>query len=93
MELISAHIIVGGRVQGVNFRVFVHNKAEYLGIKGYVRNLPSGSQIEVLAEGDKISITDLIEFLKIGPPAAKVEKVDAVFGRYTGKYSFFSIEY
>lgn len=52
-----------GRVQGVGFRYFMANKANYLGITGWVKNLWDGS---VLAEvqGEIEDIKELIEFLE-----------------------------
>ncbi len=37
------HILVKGLVQGVGFRAFVRRNAKRLGIKGFVRNLPTAS--------------------------------------------------
>lgn len=43
------HLIFYGRVQGVGFRKFVKTKAQQLGVKGYVKNLPDGT-VEVVAK-------------------------------------------
>ena len=61
-----AHVIVGGRVQGVFFRQRTKGKAEYMGITGWVRNLPDG-RVEAVFEGDEEAVKKLAEFCKRGP--------------------------
>lgn len=82
-----------GRVQGVFFRAFVVNKAKESGLTGYVRNLPGGEDVEVLAEGDKEKLEQIAEQLKIGPPAARVDKIDIHWSKPKGEYSGFIIRY
>jgi len=91
-ELASLQATVYGRVQGVFFRDFSRRHARELGLTGYVRNLPRGG-VEVVAEGEKPYLSVLIEFLKKGPPAAIVEKVETKWSEYGGKYSSFEIRY
>ncbi|MFC1983263.1 acylphosphatase [Chloroflexota bacterium] len=81
-----------GRVQGVFFRDFVARRANELDVAGYVRNLPGGA-VEVQAEGEKKQLEELVSYLKIGPPAAKVEKVAVDWSEYTGNYSGFNVRY
>ncbi len=52
-DLASLQATVYGYVQGVFFRAFVSRRAEELGLTGYVRNLPGGKAVEVLAEGER----------------------------------------
>ena len=92
-ELASVQIIVSGRVQGVFFRAFVSERAAELGLVGYARNLPGGRAVEVHAEGKKEQLEKLIDYLKVGPPSAKVEKVVTNWSEYTESYSHFSIRY
>lgn len=91
----TAHLsaTVYGRVQGVNFRYFVRNIARKLGLKGYVRNLSRGDAVEVQAEGDKKQLDELLERLKVGPPGAWVEKVQADWLEYSGQFDDFTIRY
>ena len=91
-DLVSVCATVHGRVQGVFFRSFTEERAQHLGLKGYVRNLPSGD-LEVVAEGRRESLEKLIEYLKMGPPAAMVEKVETAWSEYAGKYSGFRVRY
>lgn len=84
---------VYGRVQGVFFRYFVYDIAKELGLKGYVSNLPSGDAVGVEAEGDKAQLDKLVERLKIGPPGARVRKVETNWAGYSGKFTDFRISY
>lgn len=79
-------------MQGVFFRSFVAEVALKLGLSGYVRNLHDGT-VEVYAEGEKERLEEIIEHLKMGPPAARVEKVAASWSEHTGNYSGFKISY
>ena len=91
-DLASVQVIVSGSVQGVYFRDFTSRKAVELGLTGYVRNLPEGT-VEVRAEGKRKPLEKLIDHLKVGPPAARVTKVEIRWSEYTGSYSDFRIKY
>lgn len=86
-------IEVYGHVQGVSFRYFVQDIANRLGLKGYVRNLPSGDAIEVHAEGTKEQLEQLMEQLKVGPPRARVKEVRTSWLAYSGQFKNFGIRY
>jgi len=92
-DLFSVQVLVYGRVQGVFFRDFVLRQANKLSIVGYVRNLHDGKTLEVQAEGEKTKLKEFIEHIKIGPPGAKVQKIDITWSNYTGNYSCFIIRY
>jgi len=91
-NLASVQATVYGFVQGVFFRAFVSQQAKRLGVAGYVRNLPGG-EVEVIAEGEKSKLEELVSHLKVGPPAARVERVVTNWAEYSGSYSGFSIRY
>ncbi len=65
---------VTGRVQGVSFRASTRERARVLGIAGHARNLADGS-VEVLADGNADALAALEEWLRQGPPGARVEAV------------------
>lgn len=69
-------IIVHGRVQGVWFRGWTVDAARALGLDGWVGNRRDGS-VEILASGEEAAIAALIERCRTGPPAARVERVEA----------------
>ena len=91
-DLVSVRATVYGRVQGVFFRAFVEEQAQQLGLKGYVHNLPSGD-VEVVAEGERERVEKLVGYLKMGPPAAIVDRVAVSWSEYTGNYSNFRAGY
>jgi acylphosphatase len=86
------HAIVEGRVQGVNFRSYTQAKALSLGLTGWVRNLPDGS-VETVAEGDRSSLIDFLEFLNVGPPSAFVTHVDATWKEASNEFGSFRVRY
>ncbi len=92
-ELASFQVTVYGHVQGVFFRAFVSRQARALGLTGYVCNLPGGGVVEVKAEGERGKLASLVEHLKAGPPAARVDRVEVEWAEYSGGYSGFAIRY
>ena len=83
--------VVYGVVQGVCFRPFVYSHALDLGLVGYARNLPGGRRVEVVAEGGRAALEELVELLKQGPPAARVEKVETQWSCDTGVFDGFAV--
>ncbi|WP_293372800.1 acylphosphatase [Nevskia sp.] len=72
----SYRFVVTGRVQGVGFRVATRRKAQALGLSGWVRNCPDGS-VEGLVAGPSFeSLGALRDWLRRGPPGAKVETLE-----------------
>ena len=92
-EQVSALAVVHGKVQGVNFRYFVERHASALGLRGYVKNLPRGDQVEVRAEGSKADVAELLDLLKTGPPRARVDHVDISWQEYSGRFDRFGVRY
>jgi acylphosphatase len=92
-DLASLQAVVYGYVQGVFFRAFVSRRASELGLTGYVRNLPDREAVEVHAEGERNKLERLMGYLKAGPSAARVKRVETNWSEYTGSYSGFGIRY
>jgi acylphosphatase len=86
------HVIVSGRVQGVFFRHNTNKTANKLGIKGFVRNLDDGC-VEVVAEGTKDKLKELIKFCRLGPTNSSVEDVKIEYKDATDEFNTFSIKY
>jgi len=79
---------VEGRVQGVGYRFFVQSRAEDLQLAGSVRNMPDRSSVRVEAEGPREVLEALIEDLREGPPAARVDRVEVEWLPPTGAKQF-----
>ncbi len=88
----SLRAVVRGRVHGVFFRASVAERAACLGLTGYVRNVPDGT-VAVVAEGPRQALEELAEYLRVGPPAARVDGVKVSWGKYIGRYGDFSLRY
>jgi acylphosphatase len=69
------NIKVSGRVQGVFFRASTKEKADELGVKGFVKNERDGS-VYIEAEGDEDLLQKFVAWCKQGPTHAIVELVD-----------------
>ncbi|MCX7756786.1 MAG: acylphosphatase [candidate division WOR-3 bacterium] len=91
-EKARVHIIVSGRVQGVFFRDFTRRHARQLAVTGWVKNLPNGD-VEIVAEGKKKKLLELIEAVKIGPQYAEVTDCKVTWSNYTGEFTDFTIRY
>ena len=71
---VARRCLVSGRVQGVYYRASAQQRARAAGIAGHARNLEDG-RVEVLAYGEERLVLEFIDWLWIGPSAAKVTHV------------------
>jgi acylphosphatase len=81
------HVFVSGRVQGVYFRAHTQEKAQSLGLSGWVRNLPDG-RVEIVAEGEEGKISAFLAWVRVGPLAARVEGVREDWSTPQGEQRF-----
>ena len=65
---------IGGRVQGVSFRVWTRAEATKLGLTGWVRNESDGS-VTALIVGSEAAVSALMKKLWTGPSGASVSNV------------------
>lgn len=86
------HAGVFGLVQGVNFRAATRDQARTLGLVGWVRNRMDGS-VEVMAEGPRSDLDQLLAYLHHGPQLAEVERVEAGWQVGTGEFTRFEIRF
>ncbi|MEO7259097.1 MAG: acylphosphatase [Luteimonas sp.] len=71
----AARFVVSGHVQGVFFRASTQAQAQRLQLRGHARNLADG-RVEVLAVGADDAIETLAQWLRHGPPWARVDALE-----------------
>ena len=97
--IMQAHIFILGKVTGVYFRAFVKERADRVGVKGWVRNryefdneYGSNPRVEAVLQGSKSLLEELIRDLHIGPPFSKVIQVVVKWEEEKQQYSSFEIQ-
>ena len=83
---------VYGRVQGVSFRYYTQQKANELNLTGWAANQPDRT-VRVVAEGSDEQLKKLLKWLWRGSPAARVERVNAVWQEAVGEFKRFTIRW
>ncbi len=73
--MVTKHILISGRVQGVGFRYFTKKNAVSKEIKGWVRNLKDG-RVEAVFHGNRENVHEMIERISEGPLHSKVINVE-----------------
>jgi acylphosphatase len=68
---------IEGRVQGVGYREACVERAQALGLAGYVRNRRDGS-VEVMLQGRADAVARMEAWLHQGPPPARVDCVTPI---------------
>jgi len=70
-------MLISGHVQGVFFRKTTKQKADELGITGWVRNTDDGN-VEIHAEGSPEVLEQFQSWCRKGPPAARIDQVQSM---------------
>ena len=86
----TKQVLVSGRVQGVFFRAWTKEKAEILGVTGWVRNLSDG-RVEALFQGDENVVEEMVQWCRKGPPMASVAEIRFIDADSEENYKKFSI--
>jgi acylphosphatase len=73
---VTLHLSIAGRVQGVGYRYALRGEAVARGLAGWVRNRRDGS-VEAVLQGDAAAVQAVLDWARRGPPAARVDRVDA----------------
>jgi acylphosphatase len=84
------HVVISGQVQGVWYRASTKQKAEELGLVGWVKNTSDGN-VEAVFEGDESTVTEMIAWCRKGPPLAQVTDVKISRKRVGGTCTDFSV--
>ena len=70
-------VLISGRVQGVGFRYYTRQKAEEIGLTGWVQNLPDG-RVEAEFQGDEAMVSAILRWCERGPTLANVRDVETI---------------
>ncbi len=89
-DILCAHAYISGIVQGVNFRFYTQQKAQALGLTGWVRNLEDG-QVEIIFEGSSEAVHKMMAWCYNGPRSSRVDKVDVEYQEPSGTLHGFHI--
>ncbi len=68
-------LLIRGKVQGVFYRESARQQAAALGLRGYVKNLPSG-EVEAEVHGPSGSVETFMAWCRRGPAGARVDAVE-----------------
>jgi acylphosphatase len=85
MRRVRVHL--SGRVQGVFFRASCAERAEELGLAGWIRNVAGGG-VEAVFEGTESAVEQMVGWCREGPPLARVDRFDIVDEAPTGGSGF-----
>jgi acylphosphatase len=89
-EKFRIKVRVEGVVQGVYFRATTCQQARRLKLFGWVRNCPDSS-VEIVAEGEKKVLEQLIAWCHHGPEGAVVTQVEVSWESYRREFQGFLI--
>lgn len=67
-------LVVTGKVQGVFYRAWFGERAQALGLDGWVRNRADGS-VEAVVQGPPEAVKEMVMPAHQGSPAARVDRV------------------
>jgi acylphosphatase len=91
-ETVRAHVRVKGRVQGVGFRAHVEYSARQIGgLTGWVRNIGYDT-VEAVVEGERNQVEQLVEAIKQGSRAARVDESNVEWETPTGEFLQFGVK-
>jgi acylphosphatase len=78
---------ISGHVQGVFFRTSCLDRAERLGLSGWVRNVAGGG-VEAIFEGPESAVAQMLTWCREGPPLARVDRFESEDETPTGESGF-----
>lgn len=90
--MVQYELKIGGRVQGVGYRYFARQKANEIGIKGWVKNTHNNGVV-IIAQGHEKDITTFIDYLQIGSSGARVSQISKAKMQITNQFSEFKINH
>lgn len=86
-------VIIKGRVQGVFFRKSTKEKADSIGVTGWVKNQADGS-VQACLQGMVVQMNAMLNWLHQGPDQAIVDDVQVISQKHcTNRSETFTILY
>lgn len=90
LTMAAIHLLIRGKVQGVFYRASARDKAEALGIRGWIRNTNEGD-VEAVVTGTEEQLYDFANWCRKGPSSAIVTEVKVSELESTEDFKRFSI--
>ena len=84
--------VVHGLVQGVSFRHYARQEARKLDLTGWVKN-ERDRTVRVVAEGPEMALHQMVDWLHIGSPYGRVDKVDVIWSEATAEFTDFQVRW
>jgi acylphosphatase len=76
LTIVTRHLTIRGRVQGVWYRAWAVRHARELALAGWVRNCRDGT-VEAVVQGDAADVERFIALAREGSPGSRVDLIDA----------------
>jgi acylphosphatase len=80
---VARRVVVRGLVQGVYFRDSTRQTAREAGVTGWVHNAADGT-VQAHLEGPSDAVSQVVDFMRGGPPRAEVTDLDVADARVEG---------
>jgi acylphosphatase len=84
----KAILYVSGNVQASGYRAKIESIASFLGIKGYVQNLPDG-RVKIIAQGEEANLEKLIRDINISNSLINVTNIEQEYTNPSEDYEDF----
>jgi acylphosphatase len=90
MKETRMRILIEGRLQGTNFRLQTQQKAQELGVVGFVRNLSDG-RIEIEVQGIQDQVDKLLAWYQEEPLSSHIKTILYRYDEPVERYSDFAV--
>ena len=90
MSQVRARILIEGRLQGKNFRLQTQQRAQQLGLVGFVRHLTDG-RVEIEAQGDESKVEQMLYWCQEEPHSSQIRSVLYRYDEPVRGYSNFTV--
>jgi len=91
-RIFRVRLKITGRVQGVYYRAAALQRAQTLGLTGWVMNCPDGS-VQAIAEGPRLKLDEFIAWCHRGPSEARVAQVEVNWEAAENTFRGFTIRH